>query len=237
MPANKVAIPGGTFTMGCTAGDTECDEDEHPRHPVTLRSFYLDPTEVTVGAYRKCVEAGRCTAPRTKSDDEYCNWGYGDRDEHPINCVTWEQARAYCGWAGGRLPSEAEWEYAARGGRNDWRYPWGNETASCSRAVMDDGADGCGQDRTWPVGSKPANGFGLYDMAGNVWEWTADCRHDNYRGAPKDGRPWDSNRCDRRVVRGGSWNDGPQLLRVSYRSWVDPGNRGDDLGFRCAQDR
>lgn len=237
LPAGMVVIPGGNFMMGCTVGDSECFEDEKPTHKVVLKAFAMDKTEVTVGAYRKCVEAGRCTVPAAKSYSQYCNWGYGDRDAHPVNGVNWTQAKAYCEWAGKRLPSEAEWEYAARGGHSEWKYPWGNENADCSRAVMDDRGDGCGKNSTWPAGSKGEYGFGLNDMAGNVLEWVEDCYHDDYSGAPTDGRAWVMARCDMRILRGGSWLDDPWFLRVSGRIGLNPGFWNLISGFRCAQDR
>jgi formylglycine-generating enzyme required for sulfatase activity len=143
-----VRVPAGEFTMGSKGGHS----DEKPEHRVYLEEFYIDKYEVTVAQYRACVEAGACTAPST---GQYYNWGRSERENHPINGVDWDQAQAYCGWAGKRLPSEAEWEKAARG--TDGRtYPWGNATPTCGYAVMSQGGDGCGQDSTWPVGSKPS---------------------------------------------------------------------------------
>jgi formylglycine-generating enzyme required for sulfatase activity len=232
-PPGMVLIPGGSFMMGCTDWDAQCMADEHPRHRVRVKAFYLDITEVTVETYRKCVGVGGCTAPDTDvSPEKYCNWGREDRYNHPINCVLWEQANVYCQWVGKRLPSEAEWEYAARAGHSGWRYPWGNEWPDCSQAILN---RGCGRNRTWPVGSKGANGFGLYDMAGNVWEWVADCYHEHYNKAPKDGQPWTDEGCTFGLRKGGSWQDNIWELRVSYRFGANPqdGFAGD--GFRCAK--
>ena len=136
-------------------------------------SLYLSNTEVTVGQYRACVKAGACSEPDT---GKYCNWNESGREDHPINCVDWNQARTFAKWVGGDLPSEAQWEYAARSGGRDWKYPWGNESASCEYAIMDDGGNGCGKDRTWAVCSKPKGNSkqGLCDMAGGVWEWVRD---------------------------------------------------------------
>jgi iron(II)-dependent oxidoreductase len=189
---------------------------------VTVPSFEMLKTEVTVNQYKACVDAGKCDKPRDKSDSSYCNWGYSDRGNHPINCVDWSQARAYCQWTGGRLPSEAEWEYAARGGGKSRKYPWGDQTATCDYAVMSgEGKNGCGQDRTWPVCSKQSGDTiqGLCDMAGNVWEWVEDLYHDTYKGAPADGSAWTSGGEEKRVIRGGSWDYGyPDFLRASNRN-------------------
>ena len=226
-----VRIPGGSFEMGSAVAS-----DEQPVHSVTVPGFELMKTEVTVGQYRACVEAGACSAPDDTSDSEYCNWGQSGREDHPINCVDWNQATTFATWAGARLPTEAEWEYAARSGGQAQTYPWGNEAASCSRAVMDDGGDGCGEDHTWPVCSKPAGNStqGVCDLAGNVWEWTQDTWHGTYRGAPGDGRAWEGG-ASYRVSRGGGWYRSASLLRASYRFRYGPSFRFNGLGFRLAR--
>ncbi len=134
--------------MGSTSGDP----DEKPVHLVKVKTFGLAQTEVTVAQYKRCVAAGKCTRPYTGM---YCNWGHAGRGSHPVNCVEWKQAAAYSRWAGGRLPSEVEWEYAARGGGLARKYSWGNEKPTCDRAILKDGGWGCGKGRTWPVCSKP----------------------------------------------------------------------------------
>jgi formylglycine-generating enzyme required for sulfatase activity len=231
-----VRIPGGTFEMGSTKAD-----DEQPVHAVRVSSFELMKTEVTVGQYRLCVEAGACTAPDAYDPSEaslahFCSWGQSGREDHPVNCVGWDQAQSFASWAGGRLPTEAEWEYAARSGGQSWTYPWGNEEPTCSRAVMADGDLGCGQSRTWPVCSKPAGNStqGVCDLSGNVWEWVQDTWHDNYRGAPGDGTAWDTG-ASSRVFRGGSWSNAGSNLRASYRRRRAPSRRRGDLGFRLAR--
>jgi iron(II)-dependent oxidoreductase len=195
----------------------------------------MTKTQVTVEQYKACVDAGVCTAPDT---GDYCNWGQSDRGKHPINCVDWHQAQAYAKWAGGRLPTEAEWEYAARSGGRDWKYPWGNENATCERAVMYDGDLGCGRESTWPVCSKPRGNttHGLCDMAGNVWEWVQDWYHDSYKGAPTDGSAWEKPTGSSRVDRGGSWGNGAGSVRAAIRNHASPGYRHDTLGFRLARD-
>ncbi len=229
-----VRIPGGTFQMGSTKED-----DEQPVHAVRVSSFELMKTEVTVGQYRLCVEAGACTAPDAYDPSAewstYCNWGQSGREDHPVNCVEWEQAQSFASWAGGRLPTESEWEYAARSGGESRTYPWGNESATCSRAVMNDGGGGCGQERTWPVCSKPAGNStqGVCDLSGNVYEWVQDTYQDTYRGAPGDGTAWEDGVW--RVNRGGSWFDTAAELRASCRDEEDPSHRSFSMGFRLAR--
>ncbi len=217
-------------------GSNDGDSDERPVHSVTVPTFELTKTQVTVGQYKACVDAGSCSAPSTW---DYCNWDKSDRGSHPVNCVDWDQAQAFASWAGGRLPSEAEWEYAARSGGRDWEYPWGDEVVTCERAVMDDGSNyGCGRNSTWPVCSKP-NGnttHGLCDMAGNIWEWVQDWWHNSYNGAPTDGSAWESPAGSSRVYRGSSWNNSARYLRSANRGSDGPGYRGSHVGFRLARD-
>ena len=155
-------------------GSTDGGSDEKPVHRVTIKSFLMSKTEVTVGQYRKCVEAGTCT---TDGFTKYssCNWDKSYRNGYPINCVDWNQARTFANWAGGDLPSEAEWEYAARGGQG-YKYAGSNDPDQVAW-----------RGRTKPVGGKKKNGFGLYDMSGNVYEWVLDEYKDSYSGAPRDG--------------------------------------------------
>ncbi len=212
-----VLIPSGSFTMGCTAGDGECEGDERPAHRVTIsRPFYMAETETTNGQYGRMGSAN------------------GSPD-HPKVSVSWTEAEAYCRWAGGRLPTEAEWEYAARGGQEGNRYPWGN-------SISHDEAnyDGTGGRDSWtktsPVKSFAANGFGLYDIAGNVWEWVADWYDEGYYGRSPSTDPTGPSTGSTRVLRGGSWDSLPGWLRVSYRDRTSPDNRGVINGFRCTRD-
>jgi formylglycine-generating enzyme required for sulfatase activity len=232
-----VMLPGGTFSMGSTDGAP----DERPPHRVTVGAFELGRTEVTVAQYRRCVDAGQCAAPGT---GDSCNWGPSGREDHPVNCVSWTDAQAFARYAQGRLPTEAEWEYAARSGGRAQAYPWGPERASCERAVMaDGGGNGCGRgNTTWPVCSKPAGNSaqGACDLAGNVWEWVEDDWHGSYgeSGRPDDGAAWvDSPRGSYRVFRGGSWYFDAGYCRAAYRFRGEPGIRGGSLGFRLARDR
>ena len=245
----RLAIPAGPFAMGCSVNDDACETDEGPPGgvPVEVPEFRIDRHEVSVAEYRACVHAGACSRPKDHERNRYCNFGAEERGDHPVNCVDWQQAADYCAWRGGRLPWEAEWEKAARAGSAS-RYPWGEEV-TCVQAILDDGEtfgsvpnepDGCGEDRTWPRGSRPANLWGLYDMHGNAGEWTGNWyapeaipnlyAQRNLAG-PENGV--------RRVVRGGSWDENRRNLRSSYRN-VKPPVSGDavygSIGFRCIAD-
>jgi formylglycine-generating enzyme required for sulfatase activity len=218
-----VLVPAGKFWMGCNEKvDASCDKDEKPGGEMHLDAFYIDKHEVTVADYRKCAEAGTCS---TAATGEYCNWGKSGRENHPINCVDWKQAKTYCeAWAGGRLPTEAEWEKAARG--TDGRvYPWGNPWDSSKVNV--------GPLETVPVGSYPTGANGLYDMAGNVWEWTSSL-YKSSRYEASDGRE-DPKSSEARVVRGGSWPNTAESTRASNRNRDDPEYRSNYVGFRCAK--
>ncbi|MBI5209837.1 MAG: formylglycine-generating enzyme family protein [Elusimicrobia bacterium] len=241
-----VFIPGGSFLMGSEAGEAD---DEKPVHRVTVKGLYMAKTEVTNKQYRACVSAGACSPAHVADGTCYVYsgsaWKQGDLpasfqgDGQPVVCVDWSQAKAFSAWVGARLPTEAEWEYAARSAGKDWAYPWGDEQASCSRAVMDDGGVGCGRDSTWPVCSKPAGNTeqGLCDMAGNVWEVTQDWYHGSYDGAPVDGSAWESPRGSGRVFRGGSWSLPAGNARTAFRYYRDAGRSYDLLGLRPARSR
>ena len=243
-----IRIPGGTFSMGCAPTDSNCANREKPRHQVAVPSFWMMKTEVTVRMYQRCVDSGKCNRyhlngfewkSHSYEASNICNWGVGGRENHPINCVAWDQAKSFCEFAGGRLPSEAEWEYAARG-TDDRIFPWGNQPATCRYAIMCDNRDrsGCGRGSTWPVCSRPAgvSPFGLCDMAGNVWEWVEDCRNLSYLHAPTDGSVWKSGDCNRRVVRSSRWDDNSaSWLRASNRTFGYTSDRLTEKGFRCAK--
>ena len=221
-----VNIPAGTFLMG--DADTS-SANAQPPHLVTLSTYCMDLTEVTVAAYRGCNATG-CTAPT--SGGAY-NWGVTGRDNHPINGVDWNQSRAYCQWRGGDLPTEAQWEYAARGSDvANHIYPWGNAAPAsqlCWSGVT-------GRSTTCPVQSYPSGNspFGLFDMAGNVWEWTRDFDASYTSAAaidpigPTSGTP--------RVARGGSWSSTTASgVRAAYRDGYTPSVRSNYFGFRCAR--
>jgi len=236
----SVTVPAGAFMMGCNeALDTDCRDDEKPYHEVNVPSFEVDTFEVTVKAYRTCVAAGGCSSPSTS--DGQCNWSLAGKDDHPVNCITWYQAGEYCAWTGKRLCSESEWEKASRG-TDGRRYPWGNRTATCEFAVMDESAGrvdpGCGTGTTGAVGSRAAGAspFGAMDMSGNVYEWVQDWYHPFYDYAPDDGSACDDVG-NGRVVRGGGLHcrDGGDL-RSSGRSVHSAMSGGYvDVGTRCCK--
>ena len=221
--AGMVRVPGGTFQMG--SPDGEGDDNEHPRHQVTVSPFYMDVTEVTVAAYALCVTAGACTAPRTWSE---CSWAVPGREQDPVNCVNWAQADAYCRWAGKRLPTEAEWELGARG--TDGRmYPWGNQEPGSQLCWNRAPAE-----KTCPAGAHPGSvsPSGLHDMAGNVWEWVADW-YGPYQSATATD-PSGPAAGQERALRGGSWDADDEPDVSTARRLPGIPERGDTaLGFRC----
>ncbi|HIE28389.1 TPA: PEGA domain-containing protein [Candidatus Poribacteria bacterium] len=225
--AEMILIPAGEFIMGSPEG--EGDDDEHPQHTVFLDAFYIDKYEVTNAQYKQFMDATGHKAPEYWNDERY------NQPNQPVVGVSWYDAVAYCKWAGKRLPTEAEWEKAARG--TDGReYPWGNEWDSlkCNSEIGGDGYE-----YTAPVGSFPdgASPYGVMDMAGNVWEWVADwydSNHYYYSRSPQQGPDSGSHR----VLRGGSWVNAVQLssLRCADRDWFNPNYWNNISGFRCAQD-
>ncbi len=243
------SIPAGVYIMGSPPGVG--DDDERPAHEVQVAAFSLDVTEVTVRDYRACVDAGQCTAPVPYEPlpgqrSTWCNWQHPEaRDHHPINCVTQVQATAYCASVGKRLPTEEEWEYAAR--RGGGAYPWGDDAPTPERV------NACGPDcvdsldrknferflpAPWgpdcfpesaPVGSFPAGASkdGVLDLAGNVSEWTSSQESDDYAKARHPGRV---------MQRGGSWYTAYAAdLRAAYRLSDPPGDSFYFIGFRCAR--
>lgn len=251
-PAEMVKVAPGSFTLGSAQGAGGADE---LAHQVTLAGYCLDRTEVTVAAYAACVAVKKCAAatePAAKGWNSLCNGSRADRGSHPINCVGWSQAKTYCTWAKKRLPTEAEWEHAARG--DDARtYPWGSEPPSKKRL------NACGsecvrllkqlvdldwepihaEDDDWgstsPVGSFPdgASPFGAMDLAGNVWEWTADL-YGVYREGARN--PTGATSGKTRVLRGGSWFDNdPSDVRAARRRSYEPTAHDFAMGFRCAR--
>ena len=223
-----IYIPAGTFRMGSNSGDVE----ERYEHTVTLDAFWMDRTEVTNAMYARCVAAGECTPPSgTGSYTRTSYYGNPTYDNYPVLAVTWFQASSYCTWAQRQLPTEAQWEYAARGGLSGATYPWG-EGIDCSRAnYMPDRT--CEGD-TVAVGSYPANGYGLYDMAGNVWEWVADWFTPSGYSVDTVTNPTGAVSGEYRVIRGGTWDDDASSLRVANRYGVNPQNQNASIGFRCA---
>ena len=253
-----VYVPAGEFYMGSPPGVGE--DDEHPRHKVDLDGYWIDQTEVTNQQFEGFVQA---TGYRTDAEQlgearvylagqwqgiSGADWRHPEgpasnlsgRSMYPVVNVSWYDAHAYCTWAGARLPSEAEWEKAARG-TDERMYPWGNEKASCTYAVINAGTkDGCGQgSRPWPVGSKPrgASPYGALDMAGNVWEWVNDWYAETYYAESPLSNPSGPATGQAKVARGGSWHFAADMLRAVDRVREAPDKRNTNLGFRCAMSR
>jgi formylglycine-generating enzyme required for sulfatase activity len=217
-----VYVPEGEFLMGSADDDPDAETMEKPQHTVYLESFWIDKTEVTNAQYRKCVEAGACEEPGCWNMESY------NSPDQPVVCVTWHQAQAYATWVGGRLPTEAEWEKAARG--TDGRiYPWGNSPPDCSKANYSSCAAAA-----LPVGSLPdgASPYGALDMAGNAYEWVLDWYQIDYYSSSPHESPQGPKSGIQRVGRGGSFRGGPQLVRCAHRNRLDPGGSLSDIGFR-----
>jgi len=239
-----VVIPAGSFTMGSLENGK--DRSDHPtvpgwigkvhqgepQHTVTIgKPFAVGKFDVTFAEWDACVDAGACP---WASDS---GWGRGDR---PVINVSWNDAKLYVAWLSRitgkpyRLLSEADWEYAARAGSTT-AYSWGDDIGKANANCY-----GCGSQwddkQTAPAGSFKPNGFGLYDMHGNVWQWVEDAYHDSYRGAPNDGSTWiEGGDTSRRVIRGGSWRNGPTGLRAAIRYWGSTNDQSGDLGFRLGR--
>ena len=247
-PEGMVLIPAGEFQMGDVA--SEGSPNEQPVHTVSIDAFYMDRYEVTNAQYKQFVDANpqwqKDRIDRALHDGSYLAlWNGNDypsgRANYPVVYVSWYAAVAYAQWAGKRLPTEAEWEYAARGGLSGKKYPWGNDLDS-SKANYDYNAS----DMT-PVGTYLPNGYGLYDMAGNVWEWCLDeYNADFYARSPRENPlsgaitvDWVMNNFTdvktHRVLRSGSWLSYPAALPVSFRSGDTPTNANDVVGLRCVK--
>ena len=210
-----VLIPAGSFEIG--------DDSELPIHEVELDAFYMDTSQVTVGQFKQFVG---------DSGYDYDDWDYvaeySPTNQHPMIYVDWNDAVAYAEWAGKRLPTEAEWEYAARGGLRGKRYPWGDEAPTAEKANY-----GGNVGKATTVNSYAANGYGLYDMAGNVWEWcVAEYDEDYYQNASSKNLPGPDSGSDR-VLRGGSWRNDANALRVAGRINLNPPSGSPNSGFRC----
>jgi eukaryotic-like serine/threonine-protein kinase len=231
---SRVSVPAGRFEMGSEPGEGHADEQ--PRHKVKLPAYRLDRNEVTNREYEACVKAGRCAPPALLSSHRRPEY-FGDPRfaDYPVIFVDWNQAAAFCKFAGGRLPTEAEWEMAARGqGPASQRtYPWGNERPDCARANM--GGDGSCVGDTDRVGRRELgkSPFGANDMAGNVWEWTSDWYDKSYYSKSPSTNPTGPQTGRLKVMRGGCWVSGADSLRVSCRKAELPSSWAYNVGFRC----
>jgi len=260
-----IVIPLGSFDMGSPGSETGRSDDEGPVHRVNVAAFALSKNEITRGQFAVFVKetkysgGDKCwTHEGGKVEERSGNWrelGYAQDDKHPVACINWNDAKAYAEWLSRttgkkyRLPTEAEWEYAARGNTSTARYWGGNPDEACGYANAADttakaqirgasswSAFNCtdGFAYTAPVGSFKTNAFGLNDMLGNVWEWTEDSYHDSYKGAPADGSARQGDGA-KRVLRGGSWNNSPRNVRAAVRNSYKPALRFSFFGFRLAR--
>jgi len=251
---NYVWIPPGSFMMGCSPEDAACRDDERPSHSVTIsKGFWMGQTEVTVGSYKRFArQAGRSMPREEDGFGRQLNRGWSD-DALPIVNVTWGDAQAYCSWAEGRLPTEAEWEYAARGGSatnthgaldevawyadNSGRQRFESATIALTRgpnALLQRIVDN--KDQMHKVAGKRPNGFGLFDVLGNVSEWVNDWYDGKYYSHSPSHDPAGPTGGVARVRRGGSWRDPPWIVRLSYRDTLNPRDESADVGLRCAWD-
>jgi formylglycine-generating enzyme required for sulfatase activity len=225
--ATLVYVPAGEFTMGSNGYD-----DEKPVHTVYLDAFWIDKTEVTNKMYAKCVDAGVCTKPtNTNSRNHSSYYGNSEFDNYPVIYVNWNMAKTYCEWAGRRLPTEAQWEKAARG--TDARiYPWGDDAPNDTLLNYNYKVGDTAKVGSYETGKSP---YGAYDMAGNVWEWVNDWYQSDYYAVLGDSvsNPQGPSSGDRRVLRGGAWVDNSARSAIRYGD--DPSLAAINVGFRCAR--
>ncbi|MCB1321139.1 MAG: formylglycine-generating enzyme family protein [Leptospiraceae bacterium] len=244
VPADMRCIEGGPFLRGSERESINEDSrlkthDESPVETIIVHTFFMDTTEVTYGAYQRCVQAGGCSPARP-------NYTGYSRDKQPMLGANWFQARQFCNYYDKRLATEAEWEFAARGPHGDL-YPWGNEPATCERAIIKENDEkGCGTGVTWDVASRPVERNGLYDMAGNSWEWVNDWYSESYaacglncQGSNPQGPCNGADECPDhkyKVVRGGSWWwDAEHALSSNRRPHFPSNQPFHHFGFRCAK--
>ena len=233
VPPTTVLIPEGNVWRGCLEGDSACDSNENPGGMIAVSAFFIMRYEATVAEYEACVDAGMCNAPPADPD---CNYDINGRDDYPVNCVNWNDAHAYCSWLGLRLPTEAEWERAARGDSLSL-YPWGDDAPTCTDAVLDTCFNG-----TQPVGTLPdgISPFGIGDMVGNVSEWVGDYYDPEYYAASAgEADPQGPDTGSMRVVKGSAFTVAPSFPanRISKRNPSAPDAALRIYGIRCARDR
>jgi serine/threonine-protein kinase len=234
-PAEEILIPAGSFQMGCDSSNSAetCSSNEQPLHTVTLSAYTIDKYEVTNARYKACVDAGGCTAPQ--SVDSWTRspyYGTSTYADYPVINVTWHQASAFCAWSGKRLPTEAEWEKAARGSSDTRKYPWGNSALDCTKLNYNWCVGDTSRVGSYPSGASP---YGVMDMAGNVDEWVQDWYSSDYYSVSPSENPPGPATGTWRVLRGGSWYYYVNFVRSAARDLNIPDIWYVGSGFRCVR--
>ena len=218
-------VPAGEFLMGSADSDSQAISDEKPQHTVYLDAFWIDQTEITNAMYELCVQAGACRQP---GDTGY--FSHSQYRRYPVVDVAWDDAKAYCSWAGRKLPTEAQWEKAARG-KDGRSYPWG-EGITCDKANYGNCVGHQVNVGSYPAGASPN---GALDMAGNVFEWVADWFNDSYYSVSPPSNPLGPDSGQIGALRGGTWGYDANNVRVARRQGTPRDARHDNLGFRCSR--
>jgi formylglycine-generating enzyme required for sulfatase activity len=225
-----IQVPAGSFRMG-SPPDLGVP-DEHPQHSVNLDTFWIDQTEVSNAMYAQCEKAGACSPPSSPASATRPN--YYDNPQYsafPVVFISWEAAGSYCTWAGARLPTEAEWEKAARGAQGN-TYPWGNALPDINRLNYQRNIGDTTEVGHYPSGASP---YGAFDMLGNVWEWVSDWYGATYYSDSLENNPSGPPDGIHKIVKGASWNTTESLTRAATRGEAEPKFTGSEIGFRCAQ--
>jgi formylglycine-generating enzyme required for sulfatase activity len=230
---NQIYVPSGNFLMGSTDDFSEAELQEKPQHTVYLDGFWMDQTEVSQGMFKRCIASGTCSE-LTHDFEQNPNYTNTEYDNHPVIYITWDQAKIYCERVGRRLPTEAEWEKAARGTADGRLFPWGDTPPDGTKALFGNALNG-----TRPVGSYPAGAspYGILDMIGNVREWVFDIYSETYYRTSPDRNPPGSEETDylfERTLRGASYKDAIHNTHLSMRFHHVANSPGENRGFRCA---